>query len=435
MAWTDRFPKLLFPCISFFLLVLPLVCNQPVGPLIIAVASGNNTSKASLFAGLTIALNSFCCFIAAPIIGILSDKYGRKPFIALSIVSSAISLGGFLIIYMVPSQAWILYITSVLAGLSSSIFGILHSYVADISTPENRGRSFGFLGASAGLAIIVGPAIGGLAGKVSYALPAVIGLSFGFINVLLGVFVHPESKEASNEPIDWRKDNTFTAFHLLWTKKQVFALCFPFCINQMTTFGIIAASTLYYKDIFGWGAFEIGLSMSVYGLALVLSQALLVKPLVAKIGDKNTVLLTLFIMASVAIPYALIKNGWWLFAVIPLKGFASISIPIIQGVLSKQYPQEVQGKVMNILGGLQTLSGFVGPLVFSGLLSYFTAETTKYKFPQVIWYACAGLEFVALGLAYLTFRLYPETEVYKPVETEEDTTEKFIIDDEEMEQL
>eukprot|EP01114_Cavostelium_apophysatum_P013232 TRINITY_DN3155_c0_g1_i1.p2 TRINITY_DN3155_c0_g1~~TRINITY_DN3155_c0_g1_i1.p2 ORF type:complete len:463 (+),score=89.02 TRINITY_DN3155_c0_g1_i1:192-1580(+) len=404
--WLDRFPKLPFACANFTLLLLPILTLQPVSPLIVERAVAGDSSKAALYLGIIAGLDHLTSFFVTPILGILSDKYGRKPFIFLSVISAAIEVAGFLVVFYVPSVWWLLFVTAFLSGLLNSVWGMSFSYAADISHPHNRARYFGILGAAAGIAVVVGPLVGGLAGYYSYAIPVIVALSVACLNALFTIFILPESRPKSERPIEWKKDNTFSSLWLLSKNKLVFVLCIAFCLNQITQFGTISTSILYDKNVFGWDPLLIGLKMAEFGLILMIVQGFFVKYFVKYLGEKKTILTGLLLVALVQVLTASMNLGWYQYLIIPFKSVGSVAMPLMQAIISRQFGQDEQGKIMNLLGALQTLMGFVGPMLFSGLYSYFTSDRAPSYSPEVVFYVSAGVEVLAVLFAAFALHYY-----------------------------
>lgn len=417
-------PRVALVLITFSLNLLPILLLSPMAPLIILKAAGDDNSKAALWSGVVNSLGSLCSLFAAPILGVFSDKFGRKPFILLSVISVAISLTGYLLVYYTNSL-WILIISYSCSGITSTLWGMCFSYVADISTHEDRARSFGYLGAGAGFAAIVGPAIGGgIGSKYGYSIGIFIGLGVAAADLIFTFFCLPESlrfkkeklesKKLNQRIITWKRMNWFRHFSLVMRNRLVMGMCFIYFINQITTFGIISSSILYYKERFGWSTLQIGLSLSAFGISIMIVQGLLIRPVTKYLGERKAILAAILLSALSTFPYGLLTNGYYLFIIIPFRSTATIAAPLIQGLVSKQYNEKIQGKVLGCLASIATFAGFIGPITFSALYSYFESDRAPRHFPQIIFFVSSGLQLLAFIVGCLVFSLIPEKSVELP---------------------
>jgi len=436
-------------CIGFLLNFFTLMIMTPILPLLILDVCDGDTSKATLYCGAAMAIFSLFGCIGTPLLGKLSDKKGRKWFIFISCFGEFMSLSGAYAVYL-TRRVWILFIVNVFAGLCSGIMGLAFSYVADILKPEDRSKGFGILGAMVGLSLIGGPTIGGYLGHVYsygaviYVAYAAIGLDLIFVPLFLKESLpdHDKSYKAINEneadesqsirlpfntTLAFSDLNIFSSFGLITKNRFVLGMCFVFMLDTVGFLGIFSQLALFEKLVYEWGSLRIGLFIGANGTTIIIGQGLLLKPLLNIFGERKMIILALTCEILSYIPFLFITEGMWAYTSLALKPVGSLMMPLTQGIVSKSYDERVQGKVMSVVGTIQTFSGFLGPVVFCGLFSYFTGSDGPMFFPRIGFYVAILLDCIALAIALIMMGKYPPDYYVEGLSTPSETERSPII--------
>lgn len=377
----------------------------PVLPQLIGSFEGVNLSFASSFYGLLIAVYALMSFVFASAIGSLSDRFGRRPVILLSLLGLGLD---YIIIALAPTLAW-LVVGRVLAGIFGAIETTAFAYVADISAPEKRSQNFGLLGAAFGVGFIVGPLLGGLLGSIDLRLPFWVAAGLAFLNVLYGLFVLPESLTPElRRPFSWTRANPVGALFALRRFPSVLGLTTVYALVNLALGGLISVWVLYTNYRYGWNAAEVGVSLAVVGATSAVVQGVLVGPFIARLGEARTALLGLaFATLSYAL-YGVASQGWMLYVVIGVAAFGGLAAPAVQGVISQQVPPDEQGLLQGALAGLANLTSVVAPPIAAVLFAYFVSPGTPVALPGAPFFLCALLSLCALLVARRAFKRLPK---------------------------
>lgn len=389
----------IFVALSIDILGLGLIA--PILPQLIGSFEGVNLSFASSFYGLLIAVYALMSFTFASAIGSLSDRFGRRPVILLSVLGLGLD---YVIIALAPTLAW-LVVGRILAGIFGAIETTAFAYVADISAPEKRAQNFGLLGAAFGIGFIVGPLLGGLLGTIDLRLPFWVAAGLAFLNALYGLFVLPESLTPEyRRPFSWSRANPVGALLALRRFPNALGLVTVYALINLALAGLISVWVLYTNYRYGWDAAEVGVSLAVVGLTSAVVQGALVGPVVARLGEARTALLGL---ASATLSYGLYgvaSQGWMLYVLIGVAAFGGLATPAVQAAISRQVPPDEQGLLQGALAGLANLTSVIGPPVAAGLFAYFVSPNAPLALPGAAFFLCTLLSLIALMVARRAFR-------------------------------
>lgn len=371
-----------FILITLFIDILGIGIIIPVLPGLIKEFVGGSTSLAAWYVGIIGGLYSLMQFVFAPVLGALSDRFGRRPILLGSLFGFGID---FIIQGFSPSIGW-LFAGRLLAGILGSSITTCNAYVADVSTQENRARNFGLVGVMFGLGFICGPALGGLLGEYSLRLPFFVSAGLALLNWLYGFFILPESlPPEKRSSFTFAKANPFGTLKRLRAFPIVAGLAAAFVCMSLAQRGLENVWVLHSEYRYGWDKFTNGLLLGLVGLMAAIVQGGLIRPTVKKIGERNAVLLGLVISAAAFLGYGLASQGWMVPIIVIFGSLGGITGPAIQSIVSGTVPPSEQGKIQGALTSLMSLTNIVAPVFFTTtLFGYFTCEDDAFfKLPFV----------------------------------------------------
>jgi MFS transporter, DHA1 family, tetracycline resistance protein len=381
--------------------VLGIGLIVPVLPELIRSFEGVDLSLASSFYGFLVAVYALMSFLFASTVGSLSDRFGRRPVLLLSLLGLGID---YVIIALAPNLAW-LVVGRVLAGIFGAIETTAMAYVADISKPEDRAKNFGLVGATFGMGFIIGPLIGGFLGGIDPRLPFWCAAGLSFLNVLYGLFVLPESLAPERrQPFSWKRANPVGSLLALRRFPNALTLTSVYMLTRLALNGLISVWVLYTGYRFGWNVTQVGISLAIVGVCLAIVQGGLVGPVVQRLGEGRTALLGLTVSVLAYVLYALAPNVWVFYAAIVLSSATGLVVPAIQGALSSRVAPEEQGLLQGALTGLDNLSNVIAPPLIAGLFAYVISRDALSSAPLFL---CAVLELAALLIAWWGFSRLP----------------------------
>lgn len=375
----------------------------PILPQLVETLTADPTAAARYYGALFTTF-TLMQFLFAPGLGALSDQVGRKPILILSLAGSAIS---YLMMALAPSLAW-LFIARALAGIAGASITVASAYIADVSTPETRAQNFGLLGAAFGLGFIFGPAIGGLLGNLDMRLPFYAAAAISLINAVYGLLAVPESHRAENRrAFTADKANPFSWIRLLKRYPVVMGLAITLLLTSLAQNSLHSVWVLFTQYRFHWNPGQNGLALAFVGVTAAVVQGGLIRLIVPKLGERNSVLWGLGISAVAFLLYGLATQGWMMYAVIAIGALGGIAGPAVQGLIASQVSPDEQGSVQGALASLMSLTGIVAPLMASGLFAHFTAKTTAIAIPGISFFVGAFLLVLGLANAMWQFAKHP----------------------------
>lgn len=350
---------------------------------------GHLTDVATLL-GLMLALYSACQFLFSPVLGVLSDRFGRRPILLISLAGAAID---YLIMAFAP-QLWLLVLGRAIAGITSANMAVATAYITDISTEEERARRFGYFHAMFGIGFIIGPVLGGILGDFWVRAPFIAAALLNGVNLLLALFVLPESRAGKADArFTWDALNPFKPLKWALTFASLIPLMAIYVIMSFvgTMYGTIWA--LYSEDSFQWNGLMIGLSLGAFGVFHAGAQAFLTGPAVARLGERWALIVGMGCELTALAILGVATEGWILFALAPLFALGGIGMPALQSLVTTQVGADRQGQLQGVLASLVSLAAVFGPLFFS--FSYFAVRGT---WPGLIWIIGALIYLLALPL-------------------------------------
>jgi DHA1 family tetracycline resistance protein-like MFS transporter len=398
---SSRSPALGFIFITLVLDILGVGLIVPILPKLIEKYEGGDVAAASLTYGLLHALYALMQFLFAPLIGSLSDRFGRRPVILISLFGAGLD---YLLIAYAPNLTWFV-VGRIIAGITGANFAAATAYIADISPPEKRAANFGLIGAAFGLGFTIGPVLGGWLGQYGLQVPFLVAGGLTLVNWLYGLFVLPESLPLeSRRPVSWDKSNPVGALLALKLYPSVLGLA-------MTSFLFVLGHQVYpsiwvlYTDFrYGWDTQATGLSLGFVGVMTVIVQGKLTKVFVSRFGEVKTGLFGLALGAAMYVCYGLCTEGWMIYVGIFIGSLSGVAAPALQGLMSRSVPADQQGGLQGSLTSLASLAGIIGPPMCSGLFGYFISDQAPVLLPGAPFFVCAAITVVAVILAKRALR-------------------------------
>jgi DHA1 family tetracycline resistance protein-like MFS transporter len=374
----------------------------PVVPKLIEdLLHTTNISKVALFGGLLTFSYAIMQFLFAPVLGNLSDKYGRRPVLLFSLLGFGLD---YILLAFAPSIGW-LFVGRIMAGITGASMTTASAYIADISTPETRAQNFGMIGAAFGLGFIVGPMIGGLLGEMGPRIPFLVAAGLALLNAAYGYFVLPESLDVSNRrSFDWKRANPISSLKNLSRFPAVAGLIISFFLIYVASHAVQSNWSYFNIEKFKWSPKMIGISLAVVGVLVSLVQGVLVRFVNPKIGNEKSIYLGLGLYTIGLVLFGLASQSWMMFAFLVPYCLGGISGPGLQAIISGSVPANEQGELQGSLTSIISITSIVGPLVMSNLFAFFTGPIAPFYFPGAPFMLAAVLMLLSCFFAYKALR-------------------------------
>jgi MFS transporter, DHA1 family, tetracycline resistance protein len=370
----------------------------PVLPHLIVQLIGGSIAQAAVWSGAFGALFMAMQFVFSPVQGALSDRFGRRTVILIS----SFGLGVDFILMALAPSLWLLFVGRAVSGICAASFSTANAYIADIVPKEKRAAAFGTLGAAFGIGFIVGPALGGFLGHLSIRLPFWVAAVLSLINFGYGWFVLPESlpKERRSARFDWRHANPFGAVVLLRRYPQVFGLAAVFFLINLAQFSLNSTYVLYTDYRYGWGPQIVGYTLGLVGLCSGLVQAVLVRRLMPRLGERRLILAGLALCIVGYVFFGLAATAWLFVAGIPFLCLGGLAGPPAQAMMTHQVDPHEQGRLQGALTSLASLAGIFGPALFANIFALFISDHAPVRhLPGAAFVLAAALLFAAAIVA------------------------------------
>jgi DHA1 family tetracycline resistance protein-like MFS transporter len=371
----------------------------PVFPKIIQQMIHGNISEASTYGGWLTFTYAIMQFLFAPVLGGLSDKYGRRPVLLFSLFGFSLD---YLFLSFAPTIGW-LFVGRTIAGITGASFTTATAYIADISTPANRAQNFGMVGAAFGLGFIVGPVIGGLLGSFGPRIPFMVAAGLSFANCLYGYFVLPESLSMENRrAFSWKRANPLGSLRQLSKYPGLGGLISAFILIYLAAHAVQSNWSFFGIEKFRWDEKMIGISLGVVGLLVAVVQGGLIRIINPKLGNEKSVYLGLLLYAIGLLLFAFASQSWMMFVFLIPYCLGGISGPALQSIISGNVPADEQGELQGALTSLVSLTSIVGPPMMTGLFAYFTKPSAPIHFSGVSFLLGSVLMLASAFIAYRT---------------------------------
>lgn len=384
----------------------------PILPDFIAQLGHESMTNAARHYGILLSIYGGMQFLFAPMLGMLSDRYGRRPILLISMLFSGID---YVIMAMAPTLAW-LYVGRTLSGISGGSFTAASAYIADVSEPEKRAQNFGIIGAAFGIGFIIGPAAGGLLAQWGTRLPFWAAAVLCLANFLYGWLVLPESLSLKHRrAVNWRMANPLGALRILNKYPLVWGLTGTYILTNLVGQFIGSTWVLFTMQRFGWDTQATGISLAAFGVVALVYQLWIARFLLPLWGERRTIVVSLVVGVVECVAYAFASHGWMMYVIMILGGAGFLAMQAIQGLLSRQVGEDQQGALQGALTSLASLTGVVGPVASTYLFAAFTAPSAAIHFPGVSFFFAAILNVLAIAFTLHVFkklklkRMQPQT--------------------------
>ena len=371
----------------------------PVMPKLISQLKQVDISTASRYGSFLMFAYAAVQFICAPILGNLSDKYGRRPVLLFSLFGFGID---YLFLALAPTYGW-LFIGRIIAGITGASFTTGAAYIADVSTAENRAKNFGMIGAAFGLGFIIGPLIGGLLGSLGPRVPFYAAATLALLNWTYGYFVLPESLSKENRrPFNWKRANPVGSLLHLKKYPAITGLALSILLIYIAAHAVMSTWSYYGIYRFNWNERMIGLSLGMVGLMVALVQGLLIRFINPKLGNERSIYFGVGLYTIGMLLFALANQGWMMFLFIVPYCLGGVTMPALQAIMAGHVPRNEQGELQGGITSLMSLAAIIGPLLMNNLFFYFTHNNAPVHLPGAPYFLGSVLMFCSALIAYKT---------------------------------
>lgn len=390
---------LLFIFITVLVDVIGLGIIIPIVPKLIENLTGLGINEASKYGGWLLFSFAMMQFIFSPILGGLSDRFGRRPILLLSLFGLGLD---YVFHAFAPTIAW-LFVGRIIAGIMGASFSTATAYIADISSPEKRAQNFGLIGAAFGLGFIIGPVIGGISSKWGTNVPFLIAAGLTLLNVMYGFFVLPESLSKDHRrAFDWKRANPISSLLNLKKYPIVSGLVISLVLTFIASHAVQSNWSFYTIYKFNWTPEIVGYSLAVVGVLVAFVQGFLIRKIIPRLGEVKSIYLGMSFSALGLLLFGLASESWMMFAFLIPYCLGGIAGPSIQGVISSQVPANEQGELQGALTSLMSLCGVFGPLLMTNLFAFATAKDSVFHAPGAPFFLASCLTLISFYLSYRT---------------------------------
>ena len=390
----NRLP-LIFILITVMLDSMGIGLIMPVMPDLIQELEAGDLGQAALWGGILAAIFAVMQFLFGPVIGGLSDRFGRRPVLLIALVVMAFDY----VLMAVAGTIWLLVIGRIIGGITAATQSTASAYMADISKPEDKSANFGLIGAAFGMGFVLGPLMGGLLAEYGTRAPFWAAAVLSGANAIFGYFALPETvTDRIRRPFSLRRANPLGAFKHIGQLPGLGRLMGMSFIYGIAFFVYPSIWAYFGKLQFGWGPGMIGLSLGAFGIGIAIVQGVLIRPILARIGERNAVLLGLGVDVVAFVALGFVTNGWIALALTPLTALGSIAGPALQGIMSRTAPDDQQGELQGALTSINSVASIAAPLAMTQVFFYFTHENAPIYLPGAPFILSAILVVGAIGI-------------------------------------
>lgn len=386
------FVTLLIDVIGFGIII-------PVMPGLIAQLKQVDISTASTYGSLLMFAYALIQFFCAPILGNLSDKYGRRPVLLFSLFGFGID---YLFLALAPSYGW-LFAGRIIAGITGASFTTGAAYISDISTQENRAKNFGMIGAAFGLGFIIGPVLGGVLGKIGPRIPFYAAAALALINWAYGYFVLPESLSKDNRrSFEWKRANPVGSLLHLKKYPAITGLAFSILLIYIAAHSVMSTWSYFGMYRFKWDEKMVGLSLGAVGIMVAIVQGGLIRFINPKLGNEGSVFTGISLYTLGLLLFGVATQSWMMFVILIPYCLGGITMPAIQAIMAGHVPANQQGELQGAITSLMSAAAIIGPVLMNNLFFYFTHDKAPFQLPGAPFLLGAVLMAISALIAYNT---------------------------------
>ncbi len=387
---------MVFIFITVVIDVLGLGIIIPVLPQLVQQFMGGDAALGATMFGVFGTVWALMQFFFSPLLGALSDRFGRRPVILISCFGLGLD---YIVMAVAPDIGWLLF-GRIVSGICASSFTTAGAYIADVAPPERRATAFGLIGAAFGVGFVLGPAAGGLLGNVNARLPFWGAAALALINATYGLFVLPESLPPSKrDAFSWKKANPLGALTLLRSHAELLGLATVNLLYQIAHCVLPSMFVLYTSYRYGWDVRTVGLTLMAVGMCSILVQGVLVKPAVLRLGERGALYAGLLFGIVGFAGFALAPTGAWMWATLPVFSLMGLFGPGLQSLMSQRVSAQEQGKLQGANGSITSIAGLVGPSLFTLSFAHFIDKRRAWNLPGAPFFIAAALLVLGLLLA------------------------------------
>ncbi len=396
----DRLP-LTFIMITMALDAMGIGLIMPVMPDLIREVQGVSLSDAAVWGGILVSVFAITQFLFSPTLGNLSDRFGRRPVLLISMAMMAVDY----VIMALAGTIWWLLIGRLLGGVTSATHATASAFVADISDPEKRAQNFGLISAAFGVGFVIGPAIGGLLGGLDPRAPFIAAAILAAINFALGYLVLPESlPPEKRRPFQWRRANPLGGLLQIGKLPGLKWMLVAMFFYSVSGYVYPAIWAYYTQEAFGWDARLVGMSLAVYGTGMIIVQGGLIRIVMPWLGEARAVIYGLIIDVLALLAFGFASQGWMIWALTPFAALGSIATPAITALMSRRASADQQGELQGVLGSINAMSMILSPLIMTQTFFWFTRPDTGLYLPGAPFLLSMVLMAAALAIFLMVLR-------------------------------
>lgn len=369
----------------------------PVIPKLLQELNHSDISEAAQLGGWLAFAYAFTQFLCAPLMGSLSDRYGRRPVLLISLMAFAVD---YLVLALAPSVPW-LFVGRIVAGITGASISTAMAYISDVSTPENKAKNFGLVGAAFGIGFIIGPVIGGLLGQFGSRVPFYAAAALCFVNFVYGYFVLPESLQPDKRrSFEWKAANPVGSLLRLKKFPNIIGLVAAMFFMYFASHAVHGNWSFYTMYRYNWDERMVGISLGVIGLLVAIVQGGLVRYINPRIGNGKSILLGYSINCLGLILIAFASKEWMVFVFLIPYCLGGLAGPAIQSEITNHVPPNEQGQIQGTLASLNSATATFGPLVMTSIFYYFTHDSAPFIFPGAPFVLASILMLFAFRMAF-----------------------------------
>ena len=373
----------------------------PVMPDLLQQIEGGDLGNAAIWGGILATVFAVMQFIFGPTIGSLSDRFGRRPVLLVSLVIIAVDF----IVMGLAHSIWLLVFTRIIGGIAAATQATAAAFISDISTPENRSANFGILGATFGVGFVLGPLMGGLLGEVGLRVPFFAAAALATLNLILGYFVLPETvTDQTRRPFDIKRANPLGALTQIRLIPGLSRFLLVFFLYEFAFYVYPAVWVYYAKAQFGWDSGMLGVSLASFGISVAVVEGILIRRILPWLGERRTIVLGFIFSIGIFVVLGFLTSGFWALLLAPISALGSVVIPAMRGIFANKAEANQQGELQGIVSSTQSLAVIFAPLV----LTYVFYASTRPDGPIFLPGAPFLLAAAIVGLTLTLFVTRPK---------------------------